>query len=633
MAKFLVGLLVWYPGVLLSQPDTLERKIAEANGLERAERISDAVYFYSRSNPERARTYVRASFDWAALNMGDTNIEAFALLNKGVWLNFTGPLDSAIYYLEAARNKKPAYTPLTIKILAALGKSYIAAAHAEKGLVSLFEALELLKQVPQSTDEMKIHSNIMWAYLELKRYTDCIRYGRKVLEKDRDLQSEWIVPYLTNNLAASYGALNNLDSARYYVELGIPIALANQDNGLIANGYFILGNLYSGLGQYDLALSQFEKALPYRVKTGNAFYQVADLYVLADLYHKTGDYRQGLAAGLKGLKLAEENNLTLKFEGVYQALAKNYAALGDYKNAARYYQLLASAKDSIYQRATADALAEMETRFETEKKELLLAEQELKLQQKSHLIVFLSILVILIIVIVLIGRQQSILKVRERLIRREKELQEVYTRSVIASQESERARFAKDLHDGLGQLISSVRLFINQSRAEWVVQANQLLDSMHQEIRNLAFALLPHTLANGGLTAAVHELALRISSTGKINIRVSATESADPIAGEIEVSVYRVIQEWLNNIIKYANATSVHINLNYEKSEFAMIVEDNGIGFDPAILESSPGHGWKNIRSRIQAWEGSVSIESAPGRRGSVLMVTVPIRVVQLEVA
>lgn len=633
MTKFLVGLLVWYPGVLLSQPDTLERKIAEANGLERAERISDSVYFYSRSNPERARTFVMASFDWAALNMGDTNIEAYALLNKGVWLSFTGPLDSAIYYLETARNKKPTYTALTIKILAALGKSYIAAAHAEKGLVSLFEALELLKQVPQPTDEMKIHSNIMWAYLELKRYTDCIRYGRKVLEKDRDLQSEWIVPYLTNNMAASYGALNNLDSARYYVELGIPIAEANQDNGLIANGYFILGNLYSGLGQYDLALSQFEKAQPYRVKTGNVFYQVADLYVLADLYHRTGDYRQGLAAGLKGLKLAEENRLTLKFEGVYQALAKNYEALGDYKNAARYYQLLASAKDSIYQRATANALAEMETRFETEKKELLLAEQELKLQQNNRLIVFLSIVVILIIVIVLIGRQQSILKARERLMRREKELQEVYTRSVIASQESERARFAKDLHDGLGQLISSVRLFINQSRAEWVSQANQLLDSMHHEIRNLAFALLPHTLANGGLTAAVHELTLRINSTGKINIRVSATEYAVPIASEIEISVYRVIQEWLNNIIKYANASEVHINLTYEKSEFTLIVEDNGMGFDPAILESSPGHGWKNIRSRIQAWEGSVSIESALGRGGSILMVMVPIRVVQLDVA
>lgn len=631
--RYVIGFVALVPAMLLAQPDDFDRKISEAEGLERAERISDAVYFHSRSNPEKAGHYVKESFDFAARNEGDNDIEAFSFLNKGVWLTFQGPLDSAIYYLEVARNKEPTNPKLLIKILAALGKSYIADAHAEKGLVNLFSALELLKQSPNPIDEMKVHSNIMWAYLELKRFTDCVRYGRALLLQKRNPETEWIIPYLTNNMAASYGALNNMDSARYFVELGIPIAEANQDNGLIANGYFILGNLYASQGQYKIALQQFERAQPYREKTGNVFYQVSDLYVLAELYYKAGAYQQGIASGLKGLHLAEENKLTLKFEGVYQALAMNYEALGDFKNAARYYQLLASAKDSVYIKATAEALAEMETRYETEKKELMLGEQQLKLQQNNRLIAFLLIVLMLIGIILFFWRKQSLLKLNERVVRKEKEMQEELTRSVIASQEAERARFAKDMHDGLGQLISSVRLFINKSSESWVGKANEILDTMHREIRNLAFSLLPYTLATEGLSAALQELATRISETGKIAIHVSSPNEVNRMPTNMEVSIYRVAQEWINNVLKYAEANQIFITLAQDAVEVSLTIEDDGLGFNPEILEKSSGHGWKNIRSRIQACKGKVSIESSAGVRGSVLMVIVPTRIVQLKVA
>lgn len=631
--KYVVSVLILAPALSLAQPDTLEQKINKANGLEKAERLSEAVYFYSRSNPEKAESYVIQSIAFAKQNEGNKNIEAFSLLNKGVWLNSTGPLDSSIYYLEAARSKQPDNTSLLIKILAALGKSYITDAHAEKGLVNLFEALELLKQAPNPLDEMKIHSNIMWAYLELKRFTDCIRYGRALLQGERNPKTEWVIPYLTNNIAASYGALNNLDSARYFVELGIPIAEANNDNGLIANGYFILGNLYANQGQYEIALQQFEKAQPYREKTGNFFYQVSDLYVLSELYYKTGAYEQGIAAGLRGLKLAEENKLTLKFEGVYQSLAMNHEAMGDYKNAARYYRLLASAKDSVYTKATAEALAEMETRYETEKKVLLLADQRLKLQQNNRLIIFLIIVLILLSVIVLIWRRQALLKANERVVRKEKEMQEELTRSVIASQEAERARFAKDVHDGLGQLISAMRLFINKSSESWIGQANEILDTMHREIRNLAFSLLPYTLATEGLSSALQEFAMRLSGTGKIAVHVSSPSDLTRMPSNVEVAIYRVAQEWINNVIKYAEATEIFISLTQEAEDVSLTIEDNGLGFNPEVLEKGSGYGWKNIRSRIQSCEGRVTIESLPGIRGSVLIVIVPAGKVQLKVA
>lgn len=633
MQKLLLHLGGLLPCILLAQPDSLDQRIAAASGPEKARRISDAVFFYLRSDVEKAAFYEQMAAGYAARHPADATIQAYALLNKGVLYNARNAVDSAIYFLEEALDKKAEDDALNIKILAALGKCCITDARTEKGLDYLFSALKLLERQPDPVDEMKVHSNIMWAYLELKRYRDCIRYGRMVLKNHRHPQSEWIIPYITNNMAASYGALSQPDSVRYYVELGIPIAEATHNNAIIANGYFILGNLYATLGLYQQAVNQFEKARPYRAKTGDVFYQIADLYVMSELYYKMGDYHQGIQVGLEGMRLAEEKNLILKFEGVYQALARNYEALGDFKNAAKYYRLLASAKDSVYQKANAEALAEMETRYETEKKEMLLAEQQLKIRQSQRLIAFLVIISVLIVIIILIAKRQQVLKAKQRLTEREKEFQEALTQSVIASQERERARFARDLHDGLGQLISSIRLIISGSREEWVGHVNQLLDTIHQEIRNLAFALLPRTLTTDGLAPALQELAHRLNASGKIRVHVSANGAPARLPSETEVSLYRVAQEWLSNVMRHAHATEVHINLHVDEDEATLIIEDNGEGFDTALLLNGKGHGWKNICSRVNTCRGEVTVDSTPGTVGTTLIVTVPAQTLHLKVA
>jgi tetratricopeptide (TPR) repeat protein len=241
---------------------------------------------------------------------------------------------------------------------------YISAGKPEQALTQLYNTLEILETTPQKETEMKVRANITWAYLELKRYRDCITFGKQSLALLTP-EFEYIVPYHCNNMAASYGALGFLDSAAQMVLRGLPIAEKRNDFNLVANGYFILGNCYGEQGQYDLAIEQFQKAKPFREKLGNQFFIVSDLYVMADLYYKKGDYKNGVKYGLEALALAEKYNLTLKFEGVYLCLAENYEALGDYRNSSTYYSLLAAAKDSVYQNANANALAEMQTKYET----------------------------------------------------------------------------------------------------------------------------------------------------------------------------------------------------------------------------------------------------------------------------
>ena len=620
--------LVYLQAFSQPSPDSLEINLRTATGLNRARYLSEAVYRYAKTDPQRADSYVREAFALARQHPKEATYSSYAFLSKGVLLNFTGNMDSAVYYLaEARRVTGEEYISLRIKINAALGKSYISTCQPQKGLECLYETLNLLQQQPDKTDEMKVHSNIMWAFLELKRYRDCIHHGQTALAHIEPEQ-EWITPYFTNNLAASYAALNNFDSARYYVERGLPVAKKYEDNGLVANGYFILGNLYARAGQYALALEQFKRAQPYREKTGNVFYQIADLYTMADLHYKLKNYQQGVQTALAGLQLAEKHNLTLKLEGVYQTLAKNYEALEDYRNAANYFQLLAGIKDTLYQHATADALADMQLRYETEKKELQLAEQHRQLQQSRQVILFLVIIVVLIVLLILVWRNQVALKQRETLFKHEKDFQTQLTRAVLSSQEEERARTARDLHDGFGQLISAVRLCINHAPENWKAHATDLLDQMHQEIRNIAFALLPHTLVSEGLVPALSELAERITKTGTLQIHIHAT-ATQRLHPTLEISLYRACQEWISNISKYGSAQQIHINIISGAPALSVTIEDDGYGFDPQTLNRGNGNGWKNIQSRIQLHDGTVWVDSRPGHRGSTLLVEVPLSVHQ----
>jgi two-component system, NarL family, sensor kinase len=619
----LVLLLAFSLNTLGQSPEKIEEKILKSFGLKKAEAFNEAVYFYANSNPTKALEFAQQSLFFAAQEPDDTSIRAYALFNKGIYFYAIGSVDSATSNIKAAHETVgKENTSLFIKTGAALGKSYISVGEPQKGLEVLFETLRLLKKYPEIVIEQKVRTNIMWAYLELKRYRDCIQFGRNSLILVVP-ETEWLLPYFCNNIAASYGALMNLDSARYFAEMGIPYAEKSKDYGMMANAYFIIGNAYASNQSYSEALIQFEKAKPYREKTGNVFYRVADLYVIADLYHKNGEYAKGIETGIEALHLAKKNKLTLKLEGVYQVLARNYEALNDFRNATIFYRKLAAIKDTVYQQANTQAIAEMQTRFETEKKELQLTEQQLKLDQNKWLIAFLLIAVFLVLIIVFFWRSRTLLKQKAMLTQKQREYQKQLTESVIELQEMERSRFAKDLHDGLGQLISSVRLYVNQSQESWSNQASQLLDQMHTEIRNIAFALLPQSLVTEGIGSCLQELALRINQTGKISVYIKSDKLLR-LETKIEISLYRVCQEWITNIIKYAEAKTIHVNLIHHDTCISLTIEDNGKGFDPGILQAGQGIGWRNIQSRVQVHHGSVYVESTPGKEGATLIIEIP---------
>ncbi|MBK8828478.1 MAG: hypothetical protein IPO26_17785 [Saprospiraceae bacterium] len=190
-------------------------------------------------------------------------------------------------------------------------------------------------------------------------------------------------------------------------------------------------------------------------------------------------------------------------------------------------------------------------------------------------------------------------------------------RSVIEGQETERERIAKDLHDSLGGLLSTIKLHFDhvssknselQHQKEYN-QAYQLLDTAVDEVRTISRDLQPGSLQNLGLVPAIKDLINRFEAENYPDIDFQYYEMPDKIDKMISLSVYRIVQELLTNSLKHAQATEILIQINTEEDELVIQYEDDGIGFDQSNLKRK-GMGLENIRSRVNYMHGSISIES-----------------------
>lgn len=197
--------------------------------------------------------------------------------------------------------------------------------------------------------------------------------------------------------------------------------------------------------------------------------------------------------------------------------------------------------------------------------------------------------------------------------------QQEITKAVLKGQEVERTRIGEELHDNINQLLSSAKLylsFIQTNKAnqdELMNKTEEILEMAIQEIRKLSKQLVIAGLRTDTLEQSIRELANDLGSVTQIDIMlfVKNVKEAD-MSDELKVAIYRIVQEQLNNILKYADAGRVMINISEMQGRIEIVIEDNGKGFDPSATRS--GIGLINISSRAEAFEGFSKIDSAPGK-------------------
>lgn len=200
--------------------------------------------------------------------------------------------------------------------------------------------------------------------------------------------------------------------------------------------------------------------------------------------------------------------------------------------------------------------------------------------------------------------------------------------TVLRTEEKERQRFSKDMHDGLGPLLSSAKMSLSalpdlplERQKEVVNNARYVIDEAIRSLREIANNLSPHVLNNFGLARALSNFIGRLSDGGKISFHTNLSEKR--FANDIEVILYRVLCELINNSMKHSGATEVVISLQHNKGNISIDYADNGCGFVPEEI-GDRGMGFPNITSRISSLKGKVAIKSAPNE-GMSAHINVPL--------
>jgi PAS domain S-box-containing protein len=201
-----------------------------------------------------------------------------------------------------------------------------------------------------------------------------------------------------------------------------------------------------------------------------------------------------------------------------------------------------------------------------------------------------------------------------------KKLENELLTATVQTEENERARFAKELHDGVGPILSTIKLYFQwlaetndeTQRKVIIDKGNNNIEEAIRALKEVSNNLSPHILTNYGLGEGLQQFIERITSTGSINIDCNCDLAEARFSKEIEITLYRVLIELINNTIKHAQASKIDINITKDNNTLNVSYKDNGKGFDLSKIGPKSGLGIYNIRNRIQTLGGTIELNSEP---------------------
>jgi signal transduction histidine kinase len=225
------------------------------------------------------------------------------------------------------------------------------------------------------------------------------------------------------------------------------------------------------------------------------------------------------------------------------------------------------------------------------------------------------------LVSIVVFHQRRVIRFNKQIQKMEEEKQQMLLRASIQFQEEERQRIAADLHDDAGPLLATARLYLNENlihqetavQLQSIFSAKQIIDDSIQLIRNISHSLMPPTLKNFGLEAAIKDLFEKINGSGVINASARFHDNRQRLNDEQELLVFRILQELVTNIIKHSTAGFIHLTQNAQGNIVYFRIHHDGRGILQQDFErmehNSAGLGLKNIQSRIRVLKGKIFFE------------------------
>lgn len=567
----------------------------------------------------------------------ENKLEPLVFLDTVLNLSFAEKTSNSKLYLKIS--KKASTIAKDIKDTLKIAKTYEALALAyhftnkfDAAIENTIKAANCYYSINQINNYGNCYTDLGWRInkKDLDKGIFYMMKGINILEKQPEQTS-----FLRIGAYNNYGILKQrkfqLDSALYYHNKSFELCLKHNDSIGMPYALVEMGIIYNGLNKKEKAKKILNKALEIRLKIKDN-YGIADSYEnLGIFYFKNKEYNKSINFFEKALRIAQKSSFNYMIRNITLYLYKCYEKEGKINSAFRYLKWNKQLTDSTNSVKIENRVRELEIQFESAEKEKELlktraekAETELELS-KSKIWTFvlfggLIILAFLSFAIFQTNKRKHQLAIANQ---KEKSLQ-----SIVLAEEKERARIARELHDGVVQQIGSIILKSRNlfSKKNLIKDDESLallenLENSNKDLRNISHQMMPRALSELGLIPAIDDLLKGSLHYADIEYTFEHFNVKERLPEKIEITLYRITQELINNIIKHSKAKSVNVQLINSDENILLLIEDDGIGIDKS--KSKKGIGFSNIKSRLEMINGEANFDKS-SEKGT--LVTVRIR-------
>ncbi|GHV70905.1 hypothetical protein FACS189420_3920 [Bacteroidia bacterium] len=507
--------------------------------------------------------YLDKALELAVKSKDDSQIES-VYTSYAVALGNQGKLDKMIEYqlkaleiCEKNNNKQG-----IIAALSNIGSAYGMLKDNEHAIVYSKRALAMAEELNLTNHIATINYSLGSHCFNLKDFENAEKYLLKAHEMIQSVHgSEGMKSYILIALCTLYGeGIIDLEKAEKYGKRGLDIVTQLHNPQMAANAYMGMSNIY----------------------------RIQERYVECDI------------AATKAWEL-DTINMDMGLEITANLTVANIK-LGNNKKALQFFEKYYDLVDKYTEQSMHDSFTGQQVKYETEKKELRIA----ALEKEHTLYIWLGIVDgTLLLSLLLLFMLRNKVK-RQRINQLEQEKQIIATQSVLDGETAERTRLARDLHDGLGGMLSVVKL--NLADVEHLQNAREMLDQSINELRRVAHHMMPESLLRYGLKVSLEDFCLSVP-----NAKFHYFGDDSRLENRTEILLYRCAHELVNNAIKYSNAETINIQLVQSADRVSLTVQDNGCGFDPETV-AGQGMGLENLRTRVAACNGVINVYSSPGK-------------------
>lgn len=468
--------------------------------------------------------------------------------------------------------------------------------------------------------------------MRLNQYERALSYHRMAYNVSETADLSYQLAQACEGIGMYHILMNSPDSAAHYFRQEMEIGRKMAKVDLVAFANAKLGKVYIMKGEYARAIDALNTTMSlarnrFNPPVVDAAYSLAQAFRLTHHYKEAEDMLQWAYAETRS------HNYRDYYEKAYRELADLSRDKGQYEQAIAYMDSLLLIKDSLTSSDKARAINHLEIRYKTSEKDLKLAESKLLIEKQENTLARKNILmwtitggvlllVVLFVVLYFNTRNKQRLQGEQiRTLQQENTIGVLNAR--VEGEEKERGRIARELHDGIGGMLSAAMMRLStiprQASMKEVPaygEAMQLLNEMGEEIRKTSHNLMPAALLKQDLASAIQGLCDTLMADGSLSISYQRYGDHNAITQDVKLNVYRIVQELLKNIVQHAHASRVLVQTELHERHLNITVEDNGTGFDTAQKEH--GLGLYNLAARVRALDGTHTIDSSPGKGTTV---------------